>query len=182
MSVTSPNQKWMRVADKVRHFSLFFYEGENFTLMWWVILSLRKLLQTAMHWHNRLLLTLEFLTFKLFFLTVYNYVVYKQKSMQWRHLSVRIALRDINKKGAEIGESQNRCHDDKTTLQNTHNVPFGINLQVCVVLMMINHLNESLIHTEMLESLTEGGLLLEWKAKFVPEHNISLYSEMKSFK
>ena len=25
---------------------------------------------------------------------------------------MRIALRDINKKGVEIGERQNRCHDD----------------------------------------------------------------------
>ena len=32
--------------------------------------------------------------------------------MQWRHRSVRIALRGINKKGVEIGERQNRCHDD----------------------------------------------------------------------
>ena len=29
--------------------------------------------------------------------------------MQWRHRVVRIALRDINKKGVEIGERQNRC-------------------------------------------------------------------------
>ena len=50
-----------------------------------------------------------------------------------------IALRGINKKG----ERQNRCHDDKTTLQNIQIVPFGINLQVCVVFMMINHLIES---------------------------------------
>jgi len=35
-----------------------------------------------------------------------------KKNMQWRHRSVRIALRDINKKGVEIGERQNRCHDD----------------------------------------------------------------------
>ena len=33
--------------------------------------------------------------------------------MQWRHRSVRIALRGINKKGVEIGERQNRCHDDR---------------------------------------------------------------------
>jgi len=26
---------------------------------------------------------------------------------------VRIGLRDINKKGREIGERQNRCHDDR---------------------------------------------------------------------
>ena len=36
--------------------------------------------------------------------------------MQWRHRSVRIALRDIHKKGVEIGERQNRCHDDGVTL------------------------------------------------------------------
>ena len=49
MTVTSPKQKYMRVADTVRLVYLFyFYEGENFTLMWSVILSLRKLLQTAM--------------------------------------------------------------------------------------------------------------------------------------
>jgi len=32
--------------------------------MWWVILGSRKLLETAMHWQNRLFLTLESLTFK----------------------------------------------------------------------------------------------------------------------
>ena len=32
--------------------------------------------------------------------------------MQLRHRSVRIALRDINKKGVEIDERQNRCQDD----------------------------------------------------------------------
>jgi len=32
--------------------------------------------------------------------------------MQRRQRSVRIALRDINKKGVVIGERQNRCHDD----------------------------------------------------------------------
>ena len=33
--------------------------------------------------------------------------------MQWLHRSVRITLRDINKKGVEIGERQNRCrHED----------------------------------------------------------------------
>jgi len=63
----------MRVADTVRRLChIFFYEGENFTLMSWVILSLRKLLQTTMNWQNRLSLTLTFLTFHLFFLTVYN--------------------------------------------------------------------------------------------------------------
>ena len=42
--------------------------------------------------------------------------------MQWRNRSVRIALRDINKKGVEIGERQNRCHDDsiKPTYSYNH--------------------------------------------------------------
>jgi len=39
-----------------------------------------------------------------------------KKNMQWRHRSVRIALRDINKKGVEIRERQNRCHDDSFSL------------------------------------------------------------------
>ena len=37
--------------------------------------------------------------------------------MQWRHRSVHIALRDINKKGVEIGERQNRSHDDICTVK-----------------------------------------------------------------
>jgi len=36
----------------------------------------KKILLTAMHWQNRLFLTLESLTFYLFFLTVYYYVIY----------------------------------------------------------------------------------------------------------
>jgi len=45
--------------------------------------------------------------------------------MQRRHRSVRIALRDINKKGVEIGERQNRCHDDM------YNLFQSISLQTC---------------------------------------------------
>jgi len=35
----------------------------------------------------------------------------KNNNMQWRHRSLRIALCDINKKGVEIGERQNRCQN-----------------------------------------------------------------------
>jgi len=49
-------------------FVIFFYVEENFTSTWWVILSLRKLLQTAIQWQNRLFLTLESLTFHFRFL------------------------------------------------------------------------------------------------------------------
>ena len=41
----------------------------------------------------------------------------KKINMQWRHRSVRIAIRGINKKGVEIGERQNRCHDDTKQTQ-----------------------------------------------------------------
>ena len=37
--------------------------------------------------------------------------------MQWRHRSVHIALRDISKKGVEIGERQNRCPNDICTVK-----------------------------------------------------------------
>jgi len=45
------------------------------------------------------------------FLDSVKNVIYKQ-NMQWRHRSVCIALCDINKKGVEIGERQNKWHDD----------------------------------------------------------------------
>ena len=68
MNLTSPNEKWMRLADIVRSFCHFLlWKKEYFTLMWWVILILRKLLQTSMHWQNRSFLTLESLTFHCFF-------------------------------------------------------------------------------------------------------------------
>ena len=38
-------------------------------------------------------------------------MLFTTKHMQWRHRSVRIALRGIDKKRVEIGECQNRCHD-----------------------------------------------------------------------
>ena len=108
MTLASPNEKWMRVADIVRRFSHFLLWRREFCFD--VILNLRKWLQTAMHWQNRLFLTFESLTIHLFFLDSV-----KQRylqTMQWRHRSVRIALRGINKKGVEIGVRQNRCHDD----------------------------------------------------------------------
>ena len=67
MTLTSPNEKWMRVADIVRHFCHFLLWRWEFCFNV-VILNLRKLLQTAMHWQNRLFLTFESLTLHLFFL------------------------------------------------------------------------------------------------------------------
>jgi len=50
--------------------------------------------------------------FPFVFLWVYNYGIYKQNCMQWLRWSARMAYREINKKGVEIGERQNRRHDD----------------------------------------------------------------------
>ena len=112
MTFASPNEKWIRVADIVRRFCNFLLWRREFCFDVVGNLNLRKWLQTAMHWQNRLFLTFESLTIHCFFLTVKNNVIFEQKNMQWRHRSVRIALRHINKKCFEIGERQNRCHDD----------------------------------------------------------------------
>ena len=71
------------------------------------------------------------LPFHLFFLTVYYNVVYKHKSMQWRHWSVCISLCDINIKGVEIGERQNRCHNNTVSaLLSRFNVSFCKTLEL----------------------------------------------------
>ena len=83
MTLTSSNEKWMRVADIVRRFCHFLYKGENFTLMVWAILSLRKLIKTAMHWQNWLILSLKSLTFYRFFLdsVLLYYLLIKKHSV-----------------------------------------------------------------------------------------------------
>jgi len=68
MTVTSPIQKIMRVADTVRRFYHFLLWREEFLFDVVGNFELKKLLQTAMHCENRLFLTLESLTFNLFFL------------------------------------------------------------------------------------------------------------------
>ena len=40
---------------------------------------------------------------------------------------MRIALRDINKKGIEIGERQNRCHDDSLKPCESKKWPLAVN-------------------------------------------------------
>jgi len=65
-----------------------------------------------MHWKNGLFLTFESLTIHLFFLDSVKQC-YLQKQQHAVTSSERgIALRGINKTGVEIGERQNRCHDD----------------------------------------------------------------------
>jgi len=82
--------------------------------MWWVILILRKLLQTAMHWQNWLFLTPDSLTFHLFFLD----------SVLLCFLQTRTACSDIigvctksitwykQKRHRKLVERQNGCHGD----------------------------------------------------------------------
>jgi len=59
----------------------------------------------------------------------------KQKNMQWRHRSEPIALRDINKKGLEIGELQNRFHNDmiKFMLKIVDLSLAVLNLYICCI-------------------------------------------------
>ena len=63
-----------------------------------------------MHWQNQLFLTFESLILHCFFLDSVKQCYFQTK----KHAvtSSFIALRDIHKKGVEIGERQNRCHDD----------------------------------------------------------------------
>ena len=107
MTVTSPIQKWMKVADIVRRLVIFMYEKENFTLMWSGILSLRKLLQSAMHWQNGLFLTLESLTFQLLFHLLLCYLqakIHAVTSLEGAH-----GITWYKQKKHQIGECQNRC-------------------------------------------------------------------------
>jgi len=62
MTLTSANKKeFIRLVATIRRFWLSFYEAENFPLMRWVILNLRKLLQISMHWQKRLLSIISYL-------------------------------------------------------------------------------------------------------------------------
>ena len=67
MTLASPNEKWMRVADIVRRFCHFLLWRREFCFDVVGNLNLRKWLQTAMHWQNRLFHTFESLNIHLFF-------------------------------------------------------------------------------------------------------------------
>ena len=109
ITVTSPKQKWKRVADTVRHFYHLLLWREEFYFDVVGNFEPKKITPNCNALAKSIVSNLGVFYFQLIFLKVYNYVVYKQKSMQWRHWSVHIALCDINK-GVEIGERQNRCH------------------------------------------------------------------------
>ena len=62
---------------------------------------------------------------------------------------MRTALRDINKKGVEIGERQNRCHDDMYVLR----VRKDVCGRVCVCVLEIEKhvwLSETMIENKYL--------------------------------
>ena len=59
--------------------------------------------------------------------------------MQRRHRGVRIALRDINKKGVEIDERQNRCNDDSLYTSSFRSYILTCNLVNNTVQYEINH-------------------------------------------
>ena len=109
MTLTSPNEKWMRFADIVRRFLL--WRGEfcfdvvgNF--------GPKKMTPNCNALAKSIvLLWVSYFTF-VFSWQCKTMLFTKKQNKQWRHRSVCIGLRDINKKGVEIGERQNRCPDD----------------------------------------------------------------------
>ena len=116
MTLASPNEKWMRVADIVRRFCHFLLWRREFCFD---VVGKIELKNMTPNWNALAKSIISYL-----WVSYYTFVfslqcktmLFTNKNMQWRHRSVRIALRDINKKGVEIGERQNRCHDDGVTL------------------------------------------------------------------
>ena len=66
-----------------------------------------------MHWQHRLFLTFESPTLHLFFSLQCKTMLFTNKKHEVTSSErAHSILRDTNKKGVEIGERQNRCHDD----------------------------------------------------------------------
>jgi len=84
--------------------------------------------------------------------------------MQWRHQSMRIALRDTNKTGVEIGESQNRCHDDS----------FIIDYCKFVLLQLT-----SLITCEHIFACINHNIYFKWFLYFYSQTSQTLYKNIK---
>ena len=109
ITLTSPNEKWMRFADIVRRFCHFLLWRGEFCFVIVANFEPKKMTPNC----NALTKSIISYHWVYYFTFVFSWQCYLQtKSMQWRHRSVRIALHDINKKGVEIGERQNRCQDD----------------------------------------------------------------------
>ena len=108
------NEKWNSVADIVRRFCHFLLWRGEFCFDEVGYFELKKITPNCNALANLIISYLWVSYFTFVFSWQCKTMLFTQKKpMQWRHRSVRIALRDINKKGIEIGERQNRCHDDK---------------------------------------------------------------------
>jgi len=79
--------------------------------------------------------------------------------MQWRHRGVRISLRDINKKGVEIGVRQNRCPDDRAYFQMFIDVKWFVYLFTSrVYICWHSHIAFTYVYTRLLNDwMGEGG-------------------------
>ena len=65
-----------------------------------------------MHWQNRLVLTFESLTIHLFFLDRVKQCYLQPKKHAVTSSERAHSITWYKKKGVEVGERQNRCHDD----------------------------------------------------------------------
>ena len=113
MTLASPNEKWMRVANIVRRFCHFLLWRRDFFFDVVGNFELKKMTPNCNALAKSIIsyLWVSYYTF-VFSSQCKTMLFTKNNNMQWRNRSVRIALRDINKKGVEIDERQNRCHDD----------------------------------------------------------------------
>ena len=114
MTLASPNEKRMRVADIVRRFCQILLWRREFCFDVGGNFGLKKITPNC----NALAKSIISYIWVSYFTFVFSWqcktmLFTKSNNMQWRHRSVRISLRGINKKGVEIGERQNRCHDDR---------------------------------------------------------------------
>ena len=106
------NEKWNSVADIVRRFCHFLLWRGEFCFDEVGYFELKKITPNCNALAKLIISYLWVSYFTFVFSWQCKTMLFTHKNMQWLHRSVRIALRDINKNGVEIGERQNRCHDD----------------------------------------------------------------------
>ena len=103
MTLTSPNEKWMRFADIVRRFCHFLLWRGEFCFDVVGNFGPKKMTPNCNALAKSIMsyLWVSYLTF-VFSWQCKTMLFTKNNNIQWRHRNVRIGLRDINKKGVEI--------------------------------------------------------------------------------
>ena len=115
-TVTSQTQKWMRVVETIRRFCHFLlWRGEvdlvsNFDPKK-MTLNYNALAKSIISY-----LGVSFYFPFVFFLTVYNYVIYRQKLHAVMSLERAHSITWYKQKRRGIGERQNRWHEEVRTL------------------------------------------------------------------